>query len=285
MILALSGASGFIGQALVKKFQDKGWSVRVINRDSFSMTDEKFLEEKIEGTDVVINLAGAPVARKWTKVNKQEIYDSRVNTTRKISVAINQANHKPALFISTSAIGIYDSVNTHTEDSSSFASTFLADVCKAWENEAMHAASFTRVVIFRTGVVLGSHGGALAKMHLPFSIGLGAKIGNGEQSVSFIHLNDLINALIFTIENPSIHGVVNAVSPYPSNNAEFSVTLGKALVQPVWFKIPAFAMKMMYGEGARVLLEGQKVLPEKLMKAGFGFKYPTIQNALVQIYG
>jgi uncharacterized protein (TIGR01777 family) len=286
MILSISGASGFIGQALIKKIREKGWTVRVINRGSFSMTEEKFLEEKIEGSDAVINLAGAPVAKRWTPEYKQEILDSRVNTTRKISSAIRFARQKPSVLISSSAIGIYDSENTHSESSSSYADSFLADVCKAWEKEAMKAESpFTRVVIFRTGLVLGSNGGALSKMHTPFSLGLGGKMGNGEQAVSFIHLDDLISAMIFAVENPVVTGIVNAVSPYPSNNAEFSDKLGKVLGQPIWLTIPSFALKMMYGEGAQVLLEGQKVLPEKLMNAGFKFKYPTIQNALVKIYG
>ena len=285
MIIALSGSSGFIGQAFIKKIRKKGWTIKEINRDSFSMSDEKFLEEKIEGTDVVINLAGAPVTRKWTPEYKQEILDSRVNTTRKISSAINMAQQKPSVFISTSAVGIYDSAHSHTESSSLYAGSFLARTCSEWEHEAMSADSSARVVIFRIGVVLGPDGGALEKMYKPFSIGLGGKIGTGEQPVSFIHLDDLIDALIFTIETPSIRGIVNAVSPYPSFNSEFSEILGKVLGQPVWLTIPAFAMKMIYGEGAQVLLEGQKVLPEKLLQAGFRFKYPTIQNALVQIYG
>ncbi|MEI7499332.1 MAG: TIGR01777 family oxidoreductase [Bacteroidota bacterium] len=285
MILALSGTTGFIGQALIKKIRERGWTLRVIDRDSFLMTDEKFLSEKIEGADAVINLAGAPVARKWTPENKKEILDSRVNTTLKISNAINQSRQKPSVFISTSAIGIYDSLKTHNETSCSYADSFLAKVCIAWEREATNAEPSTRVVIFRIGLVLGSDGGALAKMHKPFSIGLGAKIGNGKQPVSFIHIDDLINAMIFTLDTPSIIGIVNAVSPFPSNNAEFSDKLGKVLGQPVWLTIPAFAMKLIYSEGAQVLLEGQKVLPEKLLDAGFRFKYPTIQNALVRIYG
>jgi uncharacterized protein (TIGR01777 family) len=285
MILALSGASGFIGRALIQKISEKGWTVRLIDRNSFSMSDENFLEEKIEGTDAVINFAGAAVAKRWTPAYKQEILDSRVKTTRKIASAINLARQKPAVFLSASAIGIYDSVNTHAETSTAYADSFLAKVCTLWEKEAMHAASSTRMVIFRNGVVLGAGGGALAKMHGPFSIGLGGKIGHGNQPVSFIHLHDLIDAIIFTLENPSVEGIVNAVAPYPSYNAEFSDKLGKVLGQPAWFTIPAFVMKMMYGEGAQILLEGQNVLPEKLLNAGYLFKYPSIQNALVQIYG
>lgn len=284
MNLALSGASGFIGQALIKRILAMGWTLKVIDRDSFNMPEEQFLEEKIEGTDAVINLAGAPIAKKWTLKYKQQIMESRVTTTRKIAVAITRASQKPAVFISTSAIGIYDSISTHDETSTAYAGSFLTEVCSAWEQEAMKAAASTRLVIFRIGVVLGRDGGALSKMYLPFSIGLGGKIGDGTQPVSFIHINDLIEAIIFSLENPSLSGIVNAVTPFPTDNADFSDKLGKVLKQSVWFTVPAFVMKMMYGEGAQVLLEGQKVIPGKLMQSGFRFKYPTMQNALMQIY-
>ena len=285
MIVALSGSTGFIGQALLGKMRHLGWTVRIINRESFDMPDQEFLDQKIEGTDAVINLAGAPVSKKWTASYKQEIMDSRVNTTRKISEAINLARNKPSVFISASAIGIYDSVHSHSESSEAYAGTFLAEVCRNWEHEAMKSESATRVVIFRLGLVLGKDGGALARLQLPFSFGMGGKIGSGEQPVSFIHIADLVEAMMFALENSTIRGVVNAVSPYPSNNAEFTDKLGKVFEQPAWLKVPAVALKIMYGEGAQVVLEGQRVLPEKLLQAGFRFRYPTIQNALVAIYG
>lgn len=285
MIVALSGSTGFIGQHLLRKMRGLGWTVRIINRESFTMTDQDFLEQKTEGADAIINLAGSTVSRRWTPAYKKEINDSRVSTTRKIAESILNAQKKPLVFISASAIGIYDSINTHVEQSTSFSGSFLASVCRNWETEAMIADMSTRVVIFRLGVVLGKEGGALKKMHLPFSIGLGGKLGSGEQSVSFIHISDLADAIIFSIENPSISGVVNAVAPYPSDNHEFTDKLAKVLGQPAWLPVPAFALKTIYGEMAQVLLEGQKVLPEKLLEAGFRFRYPAIQNALVEIYG
>ena len=141
------------------------------------------------------------------------------------------------------------------------------------------------MVILRTGMVLGADGGALAKLHFPFSIGLGGKTGSGKQPVSFIHITDLVEAILFAIENQAIRGIVNAVTPYPVTNAEFTGTLAKVLGQTSWLSIPEFALRMIYGEGAQVLLNGQKVLPEILERYGFRFKYPTILNALVQIYG
>ena len=285
MIVALSGSTGFVGRALRKEMASRGWTVKIIDRDSINLSDQEFLEQKTEGTDVIINLAGAPVAKKWTNAWKQEIMDSRVNATRKISDSIISARQKPSVFISASAIGIYDSETTRTESSNAYADSFLAKVCQNWEHEAMKSESATRVVIFRLGVVLGPDGGALEKMRIPFSIGMGGKIGNGRQAMSFIHIKDLIHSIIFTIENKSVSGVVNAVSPYPTFNAEFADKLGKVFGQPTWLTVPAFAFKMIYGEGAQVVLEGQRVLPEKLLQAGFMFKYPTIQNALVAIYG
>ena len=285
MVVSLSGSTGFIGQSLMQKMRELGWTVKAITRDSFAMPDHEFHEQYIEGADIVINLAGAPVSKKWTSEYKQEINDSRVNTTRKISDAIKSGEKKPSVFISVSAIGIYDSGHTHTETSMAYADSFLADVCRRWEHEAMKSEAMTRLIILRLGVVLGEDGGALKKMRFPFSIGLGGKLGSGKQAVSFIHISDLVDAIIFIIGNPSIRGVVNAVSPYPSDNAELTDKLGKVMDQPAWFTVPPFALKMIFGEGAQVLLEGQKVLPEKLLDSGFRFKYPTIQNALVQIYG
>jgi uncharacterized protein (TIGR01777 family) len=285
MVFALSGSTGFIGKALTRKLLDRSWEVRVIGRESFKKADSEFLEKYIEGCDVVINLAGAPVARKWTTEYKKEILESRVATARKISTAIGMAQQKPSLFISGSAIGIYDSQNTHTESSTAYAGSFLAEVCKAWEQEACNAEPYTRLVILRTGMVLGNEGGALARMHLPFRIGLGGKTGSGKQSVSYIHITDLIDAIVFIIENQSIRGVVNAVSPYPTTNEEFTSMLAKVLHQENWLTTPGFLLKFMYGEGAQVLLDGQKVLPEKLLQAGFSFRYPALRNALMRVYG
>jgi uncharacterized protein (TIGR01777 family) len=285
MIVALSGSTGFIGQALTKKMRGLGWTIKVIDRDSFALSDQDFLNQFTEGADVVINLAGAPVSKKWTPEYKTEILSSRVDTTRKITGSINRALKKPSVYISASAIGIYDSTHIHSETSRALADSYLAEVCRKWEQEALSSADSTRLVILRLGVVLGEDGGALKKMHTPFSIGLGGKLGNGNQPVSFIHITDLVDAIIFIISHEQIRGVVNAVSPFPSNNAEFTDKLGKVLDQPSWFTVPAFALKFIFGEGAQVLLEGQRVIPEQLMQAGFRYKYPTIQNALVNIYG
>ena len=285
MIIAISGASGFIGRSLVQKLRETEHSVRVINRDSLALSHEDFTGQKIDGADVVINLAGAPVSKKWTAAGKKEIMESRIHTTRRIVDSIRAARQKPSLFISASAIGIYDSVHQHTENSGQYATGFLAEVCRRWEEEALPAAGETRLVILRIGMVLGAEGGALKKMKLPFSFGLGGKIGTGQQAVSFIHIYDLIEAICFIIDHPEMSGIVNAVSPYPSTNSEFTEKLAKVLGQPAWFTVPAFVLRMVMGEGSQIVLEGQTVFPGKLSDAGFRFRYPTIQNALVRIYG
>jgi uncharacterized protein (TIGR01777 family) len=284
MIVAISGASGFVGQALSKKIVEKGWTLRIIDRKSLSLQEDEFRQQKIEGADIIVNLAGAAVAKRWTEEWKTIIYESRVNTTKKITRAINSASQKPALLISASAVGIYDDIHTHTETSTFLADSFLAKVCRDWENEALSGQQTTRVVIFRIGVVLGENGGALKKMHGIFSRGLGGKIGNGKQVISFIHLADLTDAMLFAMEKTDMNGIYNAVSPFPVTNTEFTEILGKVLRQPAFLTVPPFALKLMYGEGARILLEGQRVLPGRLLEAGFIFKYPTLRSALTRIY-
>ncbi len=285
MVVSISGASGFIGQALIRKFRNSGWKIRIIDRDALSLPDEVFRIQKIEGSKVVINLAGAPVSAKWTEAYKKEIMISRVNTTLKISENINACEKKPELFISASAIGIYDTTHTHTEESQDYGYSYLATLCRNWEDAASQINPGTRLVILRLGVVLGENGGILGKLSFPFSIGLGAKIGKGDQAFSFIHMDDLLEAIFFIIGQPMINGIVNAVSPHPTTNAEFTEKLGKVFKQSAFLTIPTFIMKLKFGEGAQTMLEGQKVLPEKLIRAGFRFKYPSVQNALVQLFG
>ena len=169
MQVSLSGSTGFIGSELLQKHSDKEWVFNIINRDTFCMDDETFTAQKIDGADVVINLAGVPVIHRWTEAYKDEIYHSRIDTTRKIVQGIIKAGKKPGVFICASAIGIYDSQGEHTEESTGLATDFLGNVCRDWEAEALAAAPYTRVVIIRTGVVLGRTGGALANLHKIFS--------------------------------------------------------------------------------------------------------------------
>jgi uncharacterized protein (TIGR01777 family) len=284
MEVTISGSSGFIGSAVLRKITSRGWTARIINRQSFEMPDDEFLEKKIEGADAVINLAGAPVIRRWTEEGKKEIVESRIATTRKIANAIGNAKVKPKVLISASATGIYDPVHEHTEESRELATGFLADLCRDWEKEAAAVAEITRVVVFRTGLVLGTGGGMLKRMETPFKVGLGAMIGNGKQAFSWIHLEDLVSAFVFAIEQEQVRGAVNAVAPYPTTNYHFTKTFGKVMMQPAFLRIPEFVLRMVYGEGAQTLTTGQKVLPRKLLQSGFSFLFPTVEKALVNLY-
>jgi uncharacterized protein len=284
MKVSLSGSTGFIGSELLKKYSGTDWIFTIINRDSLALSDDEFIRQKIDGADVVINLAGAPVLRRWSEAGRNEILHSRVDTTRKIARCIIRSQNRPKVFISTSAIGIYDDTGKHTEESTAFSGDFLGEVCRQWEAEALAAAPHTRVVIARTGIVLGTAGGALKTMHKFFGIGLGAALGDGKQDFSWIHIRDLLNIYGFIILHDSISGVVNAVAPEPTDNLHFTKTLGKVLMQPAFMKVPAFMLKSMYGEGAGQLLKGQKVVPEKLLKKGFTFQFPAIESALLNLY-
>ena len=284
MLVSISGSSGLIGRELIDTYKDKGWTFRILNRDSFRMPDNEFLETKIEGSDAIINLAGAPVLKRWSESYRKEIYNSRIETTRKIANAILQAKVKPKVFISTSAIGIYDTRGVHTEESTAFPDGFLGKVCRDWEAEALAAVGKTRVVLLRTGVVLSSKGGALKTAYGPFSFGLGGVIGKGDQPFSWIHIRDLMHIYQTILENENINGVVNAVAPNPTTNFHFTKTFGKVLNQMTLFKIPLFIMKAIYGDAASTLTEGQNVIPEKLLRNGFEFEFPTIESALLNLY-
>ena len=284
MEAAVGGASGFIGRALVNRMVSEGWTVRAIPREAYGLTDGECTDRYIRGTDLVVNLAGASIGRKWTPAYKKEILESRVKATSKIAKAIASLEVPPKLFISGSAVGIYDDEHTHDEGSTMFGTSFLSDVCRAWEEAARPAEGSTRVVLLRLGVVLGQNGGMLEEVYRPFSFGLGARIGNGRQPFSFIHLTDLVNAVLYLWENTTVSGPVNAVSPFPSTNGEFTALFGRVLNQMVFLSLPAFAVSAIFGERSEIMLKGQRVLPAKLHEAGFRFRYPTLTNTLTAIY-
>lgn len=284
MQVAISGYSGFIGKELTGALDDKGFSFTLINRDSFSMSDDEFREKKIEGKDAVINLAGSPILRKWTDKNRRDIYSSRIDTTGKIARAIRSAKVRPRVLANASAIGIYAINETHTETSTRFGDDFPAQVCKDWEAAALSVSDVTRVAVVRTGIVLGNTGGALSVMEKAFRMALGGKIGKGDQVMSWIHIRDLVNIYRAILENENYAGIINAVSPHPVTNEHFTKTFAKVLNQPAVFTIPKFALKLAYGEAAETMATGQTVLPEKLQKEGFQFQYPTVEKALLNLF-
>jgi len=230
----------------------------------------------------VINLMGESISKRWDENQKKKIYDSRINGTRRLVEAIEKLQNKPKVFVSTSAIGIYG--NRGPEDineASSVADDFLAKVCKDWENEANKARNQgCRVVIIRTGVVLGRHGGALEKMLPVFKMGLGGRVGSGNQFMSWIHIEDLASMYVEALKNNSVKGVLNGTAPYPATNAQFSKVMGKVLKRPAILPAPSFAVQLALGEMSQIVLEGQKVLPLKFKEINFRFRYPTLEMAL-----
>lgn len=285
MNILMSGATGFIGNNLSRAFGDKGWKVVPLGRDDLKRADEDFLK-KLEGADVVINMAGASIAERWTEEYKKIMYASRVDTTKKIVNALGKMSRKPSVFISTSAVGIYDTEGEHTEEDEHYANDFLGNLALDWEHAALRAGETgIRTVIFRFGVVLGLDGGALQKMLIPFRMGLGGVIGHGKQPLSWVHIEDLIRAYTTVIENDTYHGIYNLTSPRPTTNAGLTKALGKALHKPAFMHVPAFAFRLQLGEGAKVLLEGQRVLPKRLLESGFVFRFRDIETALEDLVG
>jgi uncharacterized protein (TIGR01777 family) len=280
MKIAMSGASGFVGKYLVGVFDREGWSVVPITRKELGGSAEG-LRDLVEGADVIVNLAGAPIIKKWTRTYKKELYSSRVETTRKIVGALKSLTTKPRAFISASAIGIYGTEGTHTEETHSLANDFLGSLARDWEEAALEARELNiRTVIFRFGVVLGKDGGALQSMLPPFKAGIGGTIGDGKQPFSWVHIKDLARAFTAAIKDDSFVGIYNLTAPNPTTNRELTKTLGKILKRPTVFRVPAFVLKVQFGEGAQVLTKGQRVIPQRLLESGFDFEFPDIEAAL-----
>lgn len=278
MHILTTGSTGLIGGRLKRAFRDAGFEVSAVGRSDF-LSEAEALAEKVSGADVVIHLAGAPIIGRWTKKYKNEILSSRVETTRKLVHAVNGAAVKPRLFISASAVGIYPGDGVYDETATVSGEDFLAEVCRRWEAEASALTPETGLAIFRFGAVLSKEGGALKKMLLPFRLGLGGPVAGGKQGFSWIHTDDLAEAFLFVIKH-KLTGIFNLTAPQITDNATFTKALGKALHRPAFFPIPAFGLKMVYGEGASVLTSGQKVLPARLQKEGFVFRYPNLELAL-----
>lgn len=277
MKIAISGASGFIGKRLSKKFNELGFIVVSLSRSDFEK-DIDLLMHKLSDTDIVINLAGANIAKRWTKAYKQIIYKSRIQSTQMLVNAINKMEVKPKLLLSASAIGIYDALNQHDENSTKFADNFLSVICRDWEKEAFKAVIPT--VILRFSVVLDRNEGAFPKMFLPFKFGLGGKIGSGKQWFSWIYIDDLVNAVIHIIKNDSRSIIYNIVSPESITNIGFTEILSKKIRKPALFSVPSFVFKIFYGEGAVIMLEGQNVIPNRLIGEGFVFNYSKFDKVL-----
>jgi uncharacterized protein len=282
MIIAISGAGGFIGKQLTSFFQSKGNELRRIPRiDAGTQAVE--LARLLSGVDVIINLAGTPIIGRWNAAYKKSLFDSRIITTRKIVDAIKLLDTKPKLLISTSAVGIYSQEGEQTESISRIADDYLGEICSAWEQEAKKAIPFTRVAIIRLGIVLGKDGGALMRMLPLFKLGLGGKIASGKQGFSWIHIADLVKAVQFIIENEQLSGEFNFSAPEVVDNSKFTRVLAKVLNRPAFFAVPAFVLKILFGEGSIAITGGQFAPPKHLLDEGFRFNFPDLEGALKDI--
>lgn len=293
MKILITGASGLVGTELQKSFAAKGYEMLLASRSEPKddrhvqwSIEEGFTEpEKLEGIDAVVHLAGENVSGglRWSDEKKKAIRDSRVLGTRNVVDAISKLKDKPKVFVASSAIGFYgERGDEEVTESSAAGDTFLADVSKAWESESRRAEDAgIRTVLLRTGIVLSKDGGALGTMLTPFKLGVGGVVGSGKQWMSWISMEDEIAIINFVIENENIRGAVNAVSPNPVTNQEFTKTLGEVLYRPTFLPLPEFAVSMVFGEmGDALLLASTKVMPKRLTDAGFEFKYPDLKPAI-----
>lgn len=295
--IIISGGTGLIGSNLAETFFLKGYEVIILTRNinteknknysyiEFSRNNFNELSKVFENSFSVINLAGAGLDDgSWTKEYKEKILNSRVQSTKLIVEILNSLTYPPESLISVSAVGIYgDREDLKLDENSSSGNTFLADVCKSWENEAHNCKNVKRIVISRLGVVLAKDGGALGKMVLPFKFFAGGPIGTGKQWVSWIHIEDCCRMFLWAVENQNASGVYNFVSPEPVTNREFAKTIGKVLNRPSFLSVPEFVLKIALGEKSALVLESQRVYPKNLMKSGFEFKYNNLEQALRNI--
>lgn len=292
----ITGATGFVGRKLVARLpgcvvltRDVAHARAVlgdVNAYPWDASRSLPPAEALRGVETVFHLAGEPLAEgRWTAAKKQRIRDSRVLPTRNLVDAIASAGLRPHTLVSASAIGYYGSHGDETLDEASApGEDFLADVCQQWEAAANRGRDAgLRVVTARTGVVLGRDSGALKKMLLPFKLGVGGRLGDGGQWMSWIHLDDLVNLLLFAAARTEIEGPVNGVSPMPVTNREFTRTLAGALHRPAVFPVPKFAIRVAFGEVADVLLGSQRVLPRVAQHHGFEYRFPTLDVALKDI--
>jgi uncharacterized protein len=302
--VVISGATGLIGSSVVRALTERGDQVVALSRSSRRALDvlgaqveayewpdptgEPPPAAALEGADAVIHLLGEPVAQRWSEQAKARIRDSRVRSTRMLVAGLRGLpdGHRPATLLCGSTIGFYGPRDDRELDEEAPpGEDFLARIVVDWEAEAAAASDLVRVVMLRTGVVLSSSGGALAKMLPPFRLGLGGPVAGGRQYFSWIHLDDEVAAQLFCLDAPGAHGPVNLTAPHPVTNAELSRALGRALHRPAILPVPGLALRLLYGEMAEIVTTGQRVLPARLRQLGFEFRHPGLDPALQDVLG
>jgi uncharacterized protein len=294
MKVFITGGTGFVGKTLASVLIRSGKEVTILTRSgkgetpgvswvNGDPTQRGEWQEKVRGHEAVINLAGASIFTRWTKEAKKALRESRILTTRHVAEAMEGG--KGNVLISTSAIGYYGFHGDETlSEESPPGGDFLAILARDWEAEAREAEKKgCRVVITRLGIVLGEKGGALGQMIPLFEKFVGGPLGSGRQWFSWVHIEDLARAFIFILEHPEISGPVNFTAPNPVRNKELAQSLGRILGRPAFLPAPGFMLRLILGEFGSILLEGQRVLPQKLLQAGFQFQYPEIEGALRQV--
>ena len=293
--ILITGGTGFIGSALVRSLMDDGCDVTVLSRNPDSI--KKFCGIGVktlaslsqlmpqDSYQVIINLAGAPIFdARWSNARKQVIRDSRIGLTKQLIASMARMTVKPELLISGSAVGYYgDQGDTVLTEQSATHRDFSQQLCIDWETEAKRAEQLgVRVCLIRTGLVLAGGGGLLQRMLLPFRLGLGGRLGNGRQWMSWIHRQDWIAIARLMIADTTMQGAYNATAPNPVTNSEFTRTLARGLKRPALFPVPAWLLKALLGEMSELVLGSQRVLPQRLLAHGYRFEYPDLVSALTQ---
>jgi len=293
--ILVSGSSGLIGAALLPSLQSSGWSVVQLVRGQTTGEGriawdpaQPLAPQIVSGFDAVIHLAGESIFGRWGEAKNAKIMNSRVDGTLNLSQALAHAEEKPKVFISGSAVGYYGNRGDELlREESAPGAGFLAQVVEKWEEATMPAVQADiRTAHIRTGVVLSAKGGALRTMLTPFRLGLGGRIGNGRQWMSWIHVQDMVGAIHHILKNDLLQGPVNMVAPKPASNAEFTKTLASALSRPAIFPMPDFVVKTVFGEmGEELLLASQKVEPARLISSGYPFRFSDLRSALQNLVG
>ncbi|MEC9071670.1 MAG: TIGR01777 family oxidoreductase, partial [Myxococcota bacterium] len=298
MKILITGATGLVGRALCLRLLRDGHQVTALVRSMRRGVDLLGAEVKIldvsvgldaalEGQDGVVHLAGEPLAgRRWSASRRRRMVESRVGMAQALSDAMQRSTQPPQVFLTASAVGYYGAQEQEVDERSGAGTGFLADLCVRWEAAAFSAeAHGVRVASFRTGLVLEPDGGALRMMELPYRLGLGGVMGDGKQGLSWIHLDDLVDAMAQALSDPRYEGPINAVSPEPASQRSFHRALCDAMGRPGPWWIPGPILRLVLGESSQVVLEGQRVLPARLQDLGFSFRYPSLKPALDSFYG
>ncbi|KIP20300.1 Epimerase family protein [Anoxybacillus ayderensis] len=299
MNILIAGGTGFVGKALTTYFTRNGHHMYILTRNAQKRENDPYVHyvqwltdganpiEQLPSIDVIINLAGESInSGRWNEARKRTIVESRLQATNAIYDLITNMKQMPNVVIQASAIGIYGTSldQTFTERNETTGTDFLAQTVKRWEEAGRRMEALgVRTVFMRFGIILGRDGGALPRIVLPYKWFIGGTIGHGKQWMSWVHIEDIVGAIDFVIRHENVSGPINVTAPYPVTMEQFGKTVANILHRPHWLSVPSFALKVLLGEMSMLVLKGQRVIPEKLLQAGYHFSFPTIDQALANI--